>query len=273
MDFRNFIFSPFFSLFSRKFYRDMSRASLSRGILYLVYLALLFSLIILIGFSVSLVPVADKTAEWLRDSMPALEFTKDGVKTDVEQPYSLTHPDWGPILIVDTSRDLVGDEEMRQTLLYLTKRKLYFWERARNEHRIIPIGPKTEEGLKNWQDIHVDGMVVWELYKAFKPFAFPMVFGISFGAFFALKTSAAFFYSLLALLLNLFRKEKLAYEKLLNLCCFAITPIALFQCFKLMVPEFPLRATFLLSLLVTGAFLGFAVLGTQEPEESIQQFK
>lgn len=201
--------------------------------------------------------------------MPPLEFTREGVQTTVQQPFSLTHPEWGTILIVDTNRETVTDEEMRQTIFYITKTKLYAWDRTKNEHRIVDARPQPGDVSQNWQDVHVDGEVVWRLYAAIRPFASPLVFVVVLFSFFAWKMAAAFFYSIPALLINILRKQKLAYEKLLNLCFFALTPVMFLQAVKTVYPGFIIPVNFWLAFVVTCGYLAFAILATQEPDQPV----
>ena len=264
-----FIFSPILSLFSRRFYGEMSRSSLGQGVLYLLSLAFVVSIVSVTAFSFSILPKINQGAQWVRENMPPLEFTREGVQTTVQQPFSLTHPEWGTILIVDTNRETVTDEEMRQTIFYITKTKLYAWDRTKNEHRIVDARPQPGDVSQNWQDVHVDGEVVWRLYAAIRPFASPLVFVVVLFSFFAWKMAAAFFYSIPALLINILRKQKLAYEKLLNLCFFALTPVMFLQAVKTVYPGFIIPVNFWLAFVVTCGYLAFAILATQEPDQPV----
>ena len=156
---------------------------------------------------------------------------------------------------------------MRQTIFYITKTKLYAWDKSKNEHRIVDARPQPGEASKNWQDLHVDGEVVWRIYTAIRPFANPFIFTVVFLIFFAWKLAAAFFYSLAALLINIFRKEKLAYEKLLNLCFFTLTPMMFLQALKTVYPGFLIPANFWLSFILTCGYLAFAILATRDPDQ------
>lgn len=264
-----FIFSPILSLFSRRFYGEMSRASLGKGVLYLLYLAVLVSIICLVAFSFTMLPQINQGAQWVRENMPPLDFTREGVQSSVKQPFALIHPEWGTLLMLDTNRETVTDEEMKQTIFYITKTKLYVWDRTKNEHRIVDARPQPGEVAQKWQDFHLDGEVVWHFYAAMRPFAAPLIFVVAFLVFFAWKIAAAFFYSIPALLINLFRKQKLAYEKLLNLCFFTLTPVMLLQLIKTLFPGFVFPVNFWVSLIVTCGYLAFAILATQEPDQPV----
>lgn len=268
MEFRNFIFSPLLSLFSRKFYRQMSQSSLGRGFLYFLYLDLLFSLALSIGFSFVAFPTVDRGMEWLAVSMPPINFTKEGAATSVQQPFLLKHPRFGPLLIVDTTLDEASPAEVRKSYFYLTKVKIYAWNPDGQNYRFVDIRPNGEEWLRQWRDIHVDEVFIRKLYKAYRPFIPPTVFVIAFLLFLIYKSGAAFLYSLPAFLINLFRKQRLAYDQLLNLCIFALTPVAFLQVIKILWMEFPLEITFWSALLITCAYLAFAILATQEKPEN-----
>ena len=148
-----FIFSPILSLFSRRFYGEMSRASLGKGVLYILYVAVLVAAFSVAAFLFSMLPQINQGAHWVRENMPPLEFTREGVQSSVKQPFALIHPEWGPLLMLDTNRETVTDEEMQQTIFYITKTKIYVWDRTKNEHRIVDARPQAGEVAQKWQTL------------------------------------------------------------------------------------------------------------------------
>lgn len=264
----NFIFSPFLSLFSLSFYREMSRSSLGKGFLYLFYLSLLFGAGATFAFAARAVPPAGEFMRWLGDSLPDLKFTPQGLETPATQPFSLTHPRWGRILTIDTTRETVDIEEAKNSYIYLTKKKVYAAGGRQDEFRILDLTPQTEQALANWRDFTLTGSFLMTAFQRILPFSFPFVFGGAFVLFFMWKLLAALFYSLLAMLINLFRKARLSYTRLLNLSFFAMSAVIGLQWISAMFPAFPVRLNFLWSLLITALYLGFGILGTQALEEA-----
>ncbi len=262
----DFIFSPFLALFSLKFYRKITSSSLGKGFLYLSYLSLIFSVGCVAFFTTSALPSANRFVDWFQKSFPTMTFTKDGVVTDVPQPFSLKHPQYGTLLIIDTSKEEVSLEEIRNTILYITKKKLYAWDGRRNEYRIIDLVPRAGQALSNWKDLTLTGPLISTFYKRVVPIAFPIVFVFCFCLFFVWKLLAGLFYSLVALVSNFFRRNKLTYDKLLNVSFFTLTPVTLLQWLNSILPIKRFYPNFLWSFCITSIFIAFAVLGTQSNE-------
>lgn len=80
---------------------------------------------------------------------------------------------------------------------------------------------------------------------------------------------ASLFYSLIALLLNLFRKEKLGYGSLLVLSMFALTPVAILQIAGFFVPKLMMILSFPVAIVLTTLFLALGILATQAPSEDV----
>ncbi len=262
----NFIFSPLKALYSRKLYREVSRASVGRGFFYLSYLALLYMVGVTAFLLVSVKPSADNFIGWLEHSLPEMTFTREGVVTNVKQPFSLVYPPLGTLLVIDTTKEMPDTEELRKSFFFITKTKLYVSQN--NQRRIVDVIPQGEKALSQWKDFTLTGPFTRTIYKILFPFFFVIIIVFAFLGFFIWKLVAALFYSLLALAINLFGKQKLSYPGLLNISFFALTPITLLQWLQLSFLKFPFRLNFLWALLITTLFLSYAILGTQSQEES-----
>lgn len=262
----NFIFSPILSLFSLSFYREVMKSSVGKGFLYILYLSLIFAAATDVIFARILMPQADRFAEWFRDSFPPMTFTKEGVVTDVAQPFKLEHPTIGSLMMIDTSKETATIEEIRSTLLYVTKKSLYVWDGRRNQYRIFELAPMNAEAEANWKDLEVTGEKAYGIYLRFAPMAYPIVFLLCFVFFFIWKLLAGVFYSLIALIINTFRKNRLNYEKLLNVAFFSLTPATYLQWASSLFPG-RFRLNFLWTLAVTTLFLAYVLIGTDSQEE------
>lgn len=259
---RDFLLAPFLSLFSPKFYRRLLDLPQALGFLYLAYLSLFLSVWALFMFRLYSLPVADELTAWLAKGLPEMTFTREGVQMELKEPLLLTHPRWGPLLYLDPASDSPKTEDLEKTLVVITRTKVAYRDPATGESRIRNLTPK--EGPGKWRDLTITGNVILNLWKRLKPLAASLFFIVAFVGFYLWKLLAGLLYSIVGLLFNHFRTERLPYPSLLNLTFFALTPVVWLQIFAWSFTKWPIPLNFLTAFLVTTLYLAFAVLFTQE---------
>lgn len=255
--------APFFSLFSVSFYRRVVRSNLGHGILYLFYLALLATLFSLVIFCVRALPIADQFVEWARGELPPITFDKGGVSLPVKMPFTLVHPEFGPLVTFDTTKTEITLEAMGEVPAFVTSQKLYMKQRE-NEVRVYDL---TQNEKVRTEPLVVDSETIRNFYGAAKVWvlAFGMVFFFIF--FLIWKLLAAVFYSWIGLLINFARHPKLSYGAILNASFFTLTPWTLVQLLGfVLAPVASIPFPLLGSLFVTSVYLFLAVKLTQEEE-------
>lgn len=263
-----FLFAPILSLFSPRFYRSVLQSSVLKGFSYLIYLSLISAGIFVAIINLRWIPVAEDFIDWFSRGFPAITLTKDGISSSVEQPYEMKHPSFGAILILNTEKEEAEEEKMRKAFFYVTKTRIYANDPLRNETRIFDL--KLDQSGKTKQQIEnqvLTGETVKKFYRTAKPiFLFVFFFMMTF--FLLLwKITTAFFYSVVALLLNQFREEKFSYAALLNVSCFSLTAVTLLQFLNLIAPQLHLAPAFWIAFMITTLYLGLAILIASPPEK------
>ena len=98
-----------------------------------------------------------------------------------------------------------------------------------------------------------------QLNQRFQALLVPVVLVFLAPLFFVWKLLIALFYSLIALLLNRFRKEKFRYGSLFTLACFAISPVTIFQAANVSIPEISFDLNFYFSFALTVLYLVYGM--------------
>ena len=264
-----FLFAPILSLFSPRFYRDILKSSLAKGFFYLAYLAVIFATVFLVILHVKFIPIAENFVDWFALNLPEITFEKGTVSSPAKQPYEMKHPVFGKILVLDTTKDALKTEELKDIFFYITKTKIYANDYVHNEIRIFDLtAPQNQKGKLSQGPQTLTGKSVKAFYLKAKPF-FLILFFFLFGAsIFFWKLGAALFYSLLALVLNRFREEKFSYAVLLNVSIFGLTAVSFLQLLNFIVPHLHLGPPLWMALVITTLYLGLGLLIVSPPEKS-----
>lgn len=262
----DFFLAPLLSLFSLRFYRRLLGRSQAAGFLYLAYLSLLFSLLGLFAFRFQFVPVANDLVDWAAKSIPETTFTLEGVQMKIEEPLLLTHPRWGPLLYLDPQSDFPKPDDLGKALVIVTRTKVAYRDPRGGEVRIQELVPA--ERPEKWQNLVVTGERIKRVWRQMRPWTGAIFFVSLFVGIYLWKLLAGLFYSLVGLILNLFRTERLRYPSILNLSFFVLTPVSLLQILTWLFPEWPIPLNFLTALLVTSLYLTLTLLLTQRPRAS-----
>ena len=263
---KDFLLSPVLSLFSINFYRRMLGRSLSWGFLYLGYLSLLFSLWAFVLFSRFSVPAMGEFVSWLGKNLPKMILTPQGMQLEPNEPKLLTHPKYGAILYLNPTIDSPTTEDFSKALVIFTRTKAAYHNPRTGEVRMQSL--VSAEGAQR-KKIEITGDKLIRFWGRSKPWLGVVFFFSMFVGTYLWKLVAVLIYSLAGLVVNLFRRNRLSYGRLLQLTIFALTPMSLFQWFSWQFPAFHLHAGFLISFLVTTVYLGFILFATQEKPAEI----
>ena len=257
----DFFLAPLLSLFSLKFYRRVILKSVSFGFSYLGYLSAIFALSSLVMFAAISIPVADELAKWFASNLPEMTFTRQGVQMGINQPVLLSHPRWGPILYLDPANDSPQPQDMNQALLVIARTQVAYQNPSGGGYRLQKITPPPNQ--KEWHDLRINNGILNMFWTRVRPFLYPLSFVVAFLAAFFWKLAAGLFYSLIGLILNRFRNQKLNYGAILNLSILALTPVALLQIAGFTTP-LHVPTNFGVTLVVTTLYLTLGILGTRD---------
>lgn len=260
------LLGPIYSLFSVSFYKRVLGFSFWKGFLYLCFLSLVYGVLFLVFLFMPFRGQADRFVSWFAEHLPQLTLTKEGVLAEVQQPFEVKHPMYGSILVIDTTKASL--ETMPETLIYLTKTKLIFRNEARGQYRVFNLAPESEEAKAQWKNFMITGPFLESWYYKLVPLAYPAVLIFIFLFFLIWKLLAALFYSLIALIIHLFRKEKLSYRSLFVCSIFALSPVIVLQWAGMFIPRIYLVLNFFTALVLTALYLAFGILATQARAES-----
>jgi len=256
--------APFQALFSRKFYSEAAYAGTGRSFLYLAYLVTLMFFAVLVAVNTRLLPQTNAFAAWLQSEIPVMQWTPAGLSMKDRTEFLLVHPELGPLARFDMTVKEVTSAQMGENTVFVTSQKVYIRQPGREGFRIFDM---TELGNKTAQPFEIQPATFGIFYEKIKPWLVVMLSCAFWAGFLVWKILAALFYSWIALLINMTRREKLEYSHLWALACFALTPAALIQSLQFVIPTlaalpFGLGGSFL----VTFLYLHLAIKGTEPPE-------
>lgn len=217
----------------------------------------------MVVFRVRFLPVADEFAGWMKTTMPQMTFSREGVQMSNPEPRVLSHPQLGPVFYLDPTKDLPETADYDKAILIITRTKLAYRDPQSQEFRIQDLTSKTDR--PGQPSLTLTGDSISLFWRKLSPWLSLATAVVTFISFYVWKLLAALFYSLLGLLLNLFRSERLRYGVVLNLTFFALTPVILLQSLQLIFPAWPVPLNWITGFLVTALYLALALLATQQP--------
>jgi len=255
------VLGPVLSLYSVAFYRRVARQRLGRGLAYLVYLSSLYAAAIAIALLAFWLPAADRFVDWLAPNLPEVKLTDHGAVMDAPQPFVLTHPTLGTLLAIDTRVETPSADDLRGApVFFVSRTQVVVSEGREGQRRVYDLVPQTPEARARWEGLVVNGASVKRIYGRLRLLAAPLAFVACLVFFFVWKLLAALAYSLLGLVLNMLRRERLPYASILTLACFAMTAVILLQTLAAFGALGSFRVSYLTAWLVTGAYLALAML-------------
>lgn len=263
------------SLYSVEFYKEVIRRPLTSGLGYLLSWAFLIVLLFSVFLAVRVYPEVNGFMDWIEDTLPPIQLTPQGARMTQKSPFEMKHPKYGHIATIDLDKKEITDAQMGQAMIFMTSSKVYVKESRQNATRVYDlVSPKDEAGNPKG-NLVIDGNFFRGLEKTIKPVAFSVMALLLFIGFFVWKLLAAFFYSLFGMMINLFRKEKLSYETVLNVSCYAMTATTLIQLILMTLTETSLKIPFgfLGSFVFTVTYLYLGIKFTEEnPEPGVPSF-
>lgn len=267
---QEFLFSPIYSFYHRDFYRRVIQSKLGRSLLYLAYLTLLSTLMLLITL-MSFAPKADQFVGWLKSEFPPLIWTQEGLRLRGGESYTIIHPEWGPLAVFDTRiKEISSSEEMGGAFVFVTAQKLYL-KKNPDSLQVYDLRSLMEQkGQEPRYGQEIRGDWIESVYRSIK---FLILFSIPLFLYpflYVLYLVEAIFYSWFGLIFNFGRSSKLSYGQIFNLTVYAMTP-AIFILY--LHPIFPVLNKvpfgFPGSLLITFIYLYFAVKRTETRLEDL----
>ncbi len=253
----NILTAPIYALFSKAFYRQVSKTSLGNGFLYLLYLAALLTVFFYIMIFTVALPQLNPLVAWVEQNMPPLAGTPQGFQMSVPSPYVMVHPDFGPLVTFDMNVTEADEKMMENVPVLISSTKIYIRSKAGEIRTIDLFSPAAQtRGAQIPKTIQIDGALIEKIYQTLKTWILGFLFFILLLVFFLMNLVQGLLCSLLGLIFNSMRSAKLGYGAVLNVSLFALTPAVLYSVFKEVVPFLRfLPSGFLVSLLITGIYL------------------
>ncbi|MBI4375750.1 MAG: DUF1189 family protein [Elusimicrobia bacterium] len=259
---KTMILDPINSITSVNFYRKVAAQSVARSMLYLVYLALIFSLAGTIAWKLKVEPIVVDTFQWLETQIPAITFSNGRASSSLSGPTTVRHPNIAEIAFtIDTQRtEPVTPQTLQDSkvLAYLTANALYL----QREPGRVEVYPLTNMQSK---PVIIDSAFyrsARSIMSRVLTFIVPVVI---LPLFFLWKTLSSLFYSLIALLINGVMGASLGYGSLFSISVYAQTIVIALQTIFLFMPRgiplFPFIA-----VAVTGTYIWLAIRKNAETE-------
>lgn len=263
----NFFIAPLLSLFSVKFYRSLTTVSMLRGILYLLYFSIITAIIGAIFVTFAFLPGIDKEAAYIAKQIPNLTFNADGMKTDaaLTQPYLIKTQNGKVAVIVDTQKEAVTDKDMGEAYVFITAKKAFVRSDV-HEISVYDLVGEMKNEVKGDRSFVINSGVAAGFYQNIRQWAPLFLLVLFFFIALIWKIIAAFLYSIVALLLNLLRKERLSYQSLFNITAAAMTPVWILQILSWFIAPLVISFNFLVALLLTVLYQAVFIFATRERE-------
>jgi len=262
--------APIYAFYSKEFYRLVSKLPLKRGFLYLAFLTLVSAVFLMVSMSIHVLPQTENFKEWIKAEMPPLVWSaREGLRMGTASPYTMTHPEMGPLVVFDMGAPEATLDQYPEIQGLVTREKIYFRNRP-GQMRVFDLNEMGAGGGDSREEIPVDPEMVETLYGTVKPWAFGLAFIFFLPTFYVTKLGAILIYSLLGLVVNQMRREKLTYPKLFNVTLFAMTPILVVQMLQGIFPVLGrIPFGFLGGFVLMSGYLYLGVKMSEEPENSV----
>lgn len=271
---KEFFSSFFLSFYSRDFYRLLIDAPLSKGIGYLCFLALtamLFGAVLLVFQGK---PRLESFLMWVEHEVPTFTLSaEEGMKlqSGVSRK-EVIHPEYGPIALFDSAKTEADLNELQKFPIVFTSENIYLWSGFNKETKVVELNSFKEFKDEPNRKFLMDGKSIYQFYEVYKVFLLFWATAAILVLVLIWKFLAAIFYSWFGLIYNFFRFPRLSYSTVLNLSIFTLTPVFTFQLLQLSVPFLgKIPFGFFGAFLVTTSYLAFAIKGTEDTAERIEE--
>jgi len=266
----NFLLSPLTALYDLDFYRNLMRSRLRFAFYYLGYVALILAIGSAIVFNARFKPVSDELIDWFEETLPVMQFTAEGMLTEVKQPYELSHPVYGSVLLIDGQRKNVTNADLLETYCIITATKAYLRSGSPEGPLEVSLIPKTPLQQAKWSEFVLSGPILKEAYQKMVPMSIPVVLIVTFVLFYLSKLISAAIFTWVAMGMSRFlyfeHYGNRSFGQWFVIASFALTPSILLQSLPVLLPALPFSVGILPSSLVTVLFLWFVLAGVKQRE-------
>jgi hypothetical protein len=255
-----FLLAPILSFFSARLYRKVLQSGFGAGFSYLLYLTILFSILCVFLCQFLLLPFVGNFMDWLVMVTPEITITQTGLTTEAAQPYLVKHPSFGPLYLIDTTKDaseLIKDKD--KAAILIGREDIIIRDADGARTRSFSLRQAMLAAHEAHQAIRITKNMMRDFGKRFQSWVIPVVLIVLAPLFFTWKLLAALFYSFLAWLLNFFKKEKFHYRNLFALSCYAISPVTMLQAVHFSIPDARLDLNLLYAFGLTFLYLAFGM--------------
>lgn len=255
-----------YSLFSKEFYAIISKSRLKTGLIYLALLSLISSVLFLFSLTTRAVPQSNAFKEWVKAEMPPLVWSpRQGLSMGVPSPYTMTHPELGPVAVFDLDNPVAVPDKYPSISTLVTRSKVYIKNRP-GQMRVFDLNELAANVENPAQEIVVTPEVIDAIYNSVKPWILGGVFVLFVPFFFLWKFVVAAIYSVVGIIFNFMRREKLEYPAIFNITLFAMTPVILIQILQGLIPVLGrIPFGFLGGLVVMSGYLYLGIKMSEDP--------
>lgn len=249
------VLEPLRAVYDPRLYASATSRRARRALVYMAFLAALVGTLAGVWIRLAIIPNTDGMIAWLTPRLPALDFTPDGVRTEVVQPYLVSAGPRGSIfLCVDTEN---GDEPAcREAGIVIGRTRIVIdpkGKRFRPQH--YDVTSLTDQERDLFDLLLGDGPRLRTWYQRFRPWSPAVVVLIVSALVFIWKAAVALGVAVVAYLLTRLFRARLSWAGVLNVAAWAVTPSTVLQGLALrgLVPVSTIRP--ISSLAVTGAWV------------------
>lgn len=245
----------YLSIFNLSSYTWLRKQAVGRAMTYLVLLAVFLVLLQVVYLGITVAPRAvrqmDDFVEWLTVRMPEITVTAEGAFSPVKEPIVDVYPPFDLKLVIDTTRDLDLITQHPDARIILARDAIFFRVNPRETRTFEFAEIARESGVPEGEEgyILITPERVRLQYGRIKLWAMPLIVIFVFIWILAVLIVQALIFSLVALVINLFRaaEERFSYGPLLALSCYSITAMnvlgTLRSMFRIPVPFFGILLT------------------------------
>lgn len=265
--------APIFTFFSRPFYLAIAGDRSKKGIFYLLYLSGLMAILMLVMTQTVIAPTVKTFMDWAAKDMPILTLTPDGtVSMDRPSPYTMVHPELGPLVLFKTDSDTLNPEELLHVQFAVTRTQMHVNESGQPKTYAIRDVLARNAKFKNQKEpLVLSPESLNQFSKQIQPLLFVMMGLGTLVGFFLWKLAVALIYSWVGVGFNRMRSDPLPYGKVFDLTIYSLTPAIAFQTLRLVVPFLSaIPFLFVLDMSISLAYLYFSVKMSELPGQSMK---
>jgi hypothetical protein len=257
----SFWLAPVTALFLPSVYRDAIKRSARDGVFYILYQSLMSGVLFMLLMLALVWPAINEFSNWTRNTMPVLIWTPSGLSLEDGGAARWVHPVLGPIVNFDMSKTVVDEVDMGRAYFFVTSTKIFFKRGSEGVDNFDITAKGAQKKYLFPPKVRIAGETIVGLLNIAKGVALlatPLLVAIL-SFFFILIVNLIF--SLIGLLLNKLRKEKLLFRSVFSLTCFATTASVVVAWVHIMTPlrRLPLPLGWMMLINLIYMFLAFRV--------------